>query len=197
MIREPFDKRLAALIVKPLGALPITPNAITACGLVAGLTAAVLFAAGTRGTAGWAGGLFMLACFLDHVDGELARLTQRCTRFGHSFDRITSAIVLTAAFIGLGFGARFGALGNWAVVLGTAAGIAVASIFAVRNRVELNHGHDAIAQPATGGFEIEDGLYLIGPIAWAGWTTAFVAAAGVGAPLYLLFTLLHARHGRA
>ena len=43
--------------------------------------------------------------------------------------------------------------------------------------------------PGIGGFELEDGIYLIAPITWLGWLTPFFVAASIGASIYLFWTL--------
>ena len=197
MSADPFDKRMAAALARPMRRLPITPNAITALSLIAGLAGAMLFAEGERAANSWGGALFMLAMFLDHVDGELARISRQTSRFGHYFDRLTAATVYTATFIGIGIGQKGGALGPWAIYLSLAAGVSIGLIFAIRNLVESRHGHAAIEQPSALGFEIEDTLYLIGPLAWLDVLTPLILLAGLGAPAYLGFTLVRAGSGRA
>lgn len=194
---EPLDKRMAAALAKRLRSLPISPNVITALGLMAGLAGAALFAEGERAAASWGGALFILAMFFDHLDGELARVSQKTSRFGHYFDRVTAAVVYTTTFIGIGVGQQAGTLGSWALYLAVMAGISIGLIFTVRNVVESRHGHHAIEQPSAGGFEIEDSLYLVGPIAWLDALSPLLVAAGAGAPAYLLFTLVRASRGKA
>lgn len=41
---------------------------------------------------------------------------------------------------------------------------------------------------ALAGFELEDGIYLLGPLTWLGWLAPFFIAACVGAGVYLLYT---------
>lgn len=193
----PFDKRMAAALARLMRNLPISPNAITALSLIAGLAGAMLFAKGEHAAISWGGALFMLAMFLDHVDGEFARISQQASRFGHYFDRLTAATVYTSIFIGIGVGQRGGALGTWAIYLSLAAGVSIGLIFAIRNLVERRHGHEAIEQPSAAGFEIEDVLYLVGPIAWLDFLAPLILLAGVGAPAYLGFTLIRAGRGKA
>ena len=74
MDQPPWDQRAARVLVKPLALTPVTPNQLTTLTLVLALAGAGLFATGDPALAGWAAGLFVLARFLDHFDGELARL---------------------------------------------------------------------------------------------------------------------------
>jgi hypothetical protein len=44
--------------------------------------------------------------------------------------------------------------------------------------------------PAAGGFEMEDAIYLIGPITWLGGIEYFFLVYGLGTFGYLLFTVV-------
>ena len=187
-----WDQRLARALVRPLRHGPITPNAITTITLIVGLIGAGLCALG--GGAAYLGTLlFMLACLLDHADGELARLTGRTSAGGHYYDLAAGGTVLVALFIGIGVGQQVGPLGTWSIVLGGGAGAATAWIFVLRMDLERRAGKAAARQPSLLGFEIEDVMYLVGPITWLGWLQPFLVVAGVGAPLFALFVLWQSR----
>jgi hypothetical protein len=72
-------------------------------------------------------------------------------------------------------------------VLGLAAGISFVGIWWLRNAIARRNGWDAVGQPEVRGFDLEDILYVIAPVTWIGWLAPFVAAAGVGAPLFLVW----------
>ena len=72
----PWDKRLARILVRPLARTGVTANQVTTFTLALGLTGAALLATGDAGHADWGAGLFILSRFLDHFDGELARLRE-------------------------------------------------------------------------------------------------------------------------
>ncbi|MFQ5953569.1 MAG: CDP-alcohol phosphatidyltransferase family protein [Kiloniellales bacterium] len=193
----PWDQRLARWLVAPLVATPVHPNHLTTLGLLIGLTGAVLMAQGGEFMA-WGAGLFMLAAFMDHVDGELARLANKTSRFGHYYDRVCAATSYVAGFIGMGLGLRHGALGGWAILIGIAAGVSITAIFMVRTAIERRAGGSAIKQPNFLGFEIEDILYGFGPIIWLGWLAPVLTATAVGAPVFLMWSLIELRrHGAA
>lgn len=194
--KAPYDTILAAGLARVLARTPITPNMATTASLLLGLTAAALFASGERPWIALGGLLFMLACLGDHVDGELARLTKRTSAFGHYYDRVASATVYTTGFLGIGIGQQDSALGSWSVALGLAAGVSIGLVFALRNVIEHRHGKESVKQRAVAGFETEDILYLVGPVAWLDWLVPLVVAGGFGAPLYLLLSLV-ARYRRA
>ena len=77
----PYDQRLAALRVRPLAHTPVTPNHVTTASLLLGLAAAALFAWGDGAAPHWAAGLVIAARFIDHMDGELARMSGRTSQF--------------------------------------------------------------------------------------------------------------------
>ncbi len=187
-IEPPWDQRLARLLVGPLRHSPVTPNAITTLTLILGLLAAWLLAQG--GDASHLGAaLFVLACLLDHADGELARLTGRASTFGHYYDLITDALVMTALFVGIGVGLGADVHGAATVSLGLIAGGAVALAVLLRLELERRAGKAAVRQANLFGFEAQDLLYLVGPATWLGGLEAFLILAAVGAPLYALAAL--------
>ena len=181
-----WDQRLARWLVRPLARTPIHPNHLTWASLAIGLAAAALFAQGDALYANWGAVAFMTAAFMDHTDGELARMTGKTSRFGHYLDLVCAAITYTALFAGIGLGLAQGAMGREAAVLGVVAGVSVAAIFTARLYLEERFGGDIAHQPNFAGFEPEDVLYLIGPITWLGWLEPFLIAAAIGAPAFLL-----------
>ena len=178
--------------MRPLAATGITPNQITTLSLAVGLLAAGLYAHG--GAAIHVGALcFILAFWLDHADGELARMTGRTTPGGHYYDLAAGGAVLVALFVGIGIGQRAGALGAWSIMLGVGAGVATALIFILRMALERRAGKAAARQPRLLGFELEDVMYLVGPITWLGLLQPFLVLAGIGAPLFALVVLWQGR----
>ena len=191
-ITPPWDQRLANLLMRPLVATRVTPNQITTLSLALGLLAAWLYTLG--GAAAHLGGAcFMLAFLLDHADGELARMTGRTSAFGHYYDLAAGGAVLVALFVGIGIGLQRDALGAWPLGLGLGAGLATAAIFALRLELERRAGKDATRQPNLLGCEIEDVMYLVGPVTWLGLLEPLLVLAGIGTPLFALFVLWQGR----
>ena len=192
MDKPPYDQRMARVLVRPLAKTGITPNQITAISLLLALAGAWLLAQGEAAQANWGVGLFVLARFLDHFDGELARLTGKSSRFGYYFDYVVGGLSYAALFAGIGIGLADGPLGVWALPLGAlGAASALISLFLnldLDRQFDLSGG-ESVGYPGLAGFELEDGIYLIAPITWLGWLTPFFAAAGIGAGLYCLWTL--------
>ena len=195
MKNPPWDQRLARVLVKPLVASPVTPNQLTIFTLLVALTGAGMLALGETAYSNWGVGLFVLARFMDHFDGELARQKGMTSRLGYYLDYISGALSYGALFACLGIGFYDTALGPWAIVLG-ASGTASAVISMFTNlgmdkQLDLSEadGHDAVGYPGYAGFELEDGIYLIAPITWAGYLMPFFVAAGIGAAIYCLWTI--------
>ena len=137
--QRPWDARLARRLITPLKDSWVTPNYLTTVRLFVGLAAAAAFLPGTYGWSNIAALLLILSNFLDHTDGELARLSGKTSRIGHLYDLASDAAVTVALFVAMGAGmaAKPGLLlGLPSVVLGTAAGVAVALIFWLRMQIE-------------------------------------------------------------
>ena len=186
---KPLDARLARWLVRPLRRTWVTPNHLTTLRLLLGLCACACLA---RGGYGWAnaGALcFALSHFLDHADGELARLTGNMSKAGHRYDLASDALVNVLLFASLGLGLRHGGMGAAALPLGLLAGLAVAAVFHMRMVIEDALGRDGARQPNIGVAESEDVLYLLPVVAFFDQLTPFLLAASIGAPLFALWVL--------
>ena len=183
MNNKPWDARLSAWLVGPLVNTSVHPNALTTIRLLVGVIGAFLFATGSAFNLG---AFFIVASnFLDHTDGELARMSGKTSRFGHRYDLASDAIVTIGLFAGLGVGLQE-TLGTRAVVYGALSGFAVAGIFQLRHLIEQRHGKDAVKQPNFAGFEAEDVLYLLPLVTLSEQQSGFLLAAAIGAPIGLL-----------
>jgi len=187
MSAKPWDARLAAWLVRPLVRSSIHPNALTTLRLLVGVAGAVLFASGSAFNL--AALFIVFSNFLDHTDGELARMSGKTSHFGHNYDLISDALVTVGLFVGLGFGLT-AALGTRSIVFGVIAGLAVAGIFHLRNVIETRHGKTATRQATLAGFETEDVLYLIPLVTLSGQQATFLTAAAVGAPIALAVVIV-------
>lgn len=187
-ISPPWDQRLARLLVRPLARTAITPNQVTTVSLAFGVGGALLLAQGGV-SAYWGALLYMLAQFVDHMDGELARMTGQTSVFGHHYDHIAGGIFEVGLFAGIGIGLGPDALGGWASTLGFLAAGAVAITVALRLVISRRFGNDAIDQPSLFGFEIEDIMYIVGPVAWFDGLAGFLLLAAIGVPVFTLMTI--------
>ncbi len=190
MDRRTWAHRATLPLVRRLAGTGITPNHLTALRLGTGLLAVASLA---RGASVAGGAWFLVSAFLDRADGELARLTGASSPAGHYFDLASDLAVTSLLFVGIGYGLRsHPLLGPWALPLGIAAGVSVAAIFCVVTAMEAG-GRPAL--PGAGGFDADDILFLVPPLAWVGWLPQLLVAAAAGAPLFLL--LLAGRRRRS
>lgn len=192
MKNPPWDQRLARVLVRPLVSTPVTPNQITIATILLALAGAGLLATGNHVAANYGAGLFVLARFLDHFDGELARQKNMQSRLGYYLDYMSGALSYAALYLGTGIGLRHTGLGDWSIVLGglgaSAAIIAMFLNLGIDRAAKLQDG-EATGYPGLAGFELEDGIYMIAPVTWLGWLTQFFVVSGVGAGIYALWTL--------
>lgn len=186
----PYDRRIARWLVRPLAAAGVHPNAVTGISFLFGLTAAWLFAFHIEAMAGLAALFFMLAVLADHGDGELARMTDRASRLGHQLDYLVGTTNYGMLFIGIGIGLGGAGWGGAAIAFGLAVGVLNPIICALRMVMDDRYGSDAVAHPRFGGFELEDFIYLIGPVTWLGGLEYFFLLYGGGTLGYLIFTLV-------
>ena len=193
----PWDQVIAQRLVKPLSKTPVTPNQLTLITAVLAFFGAGLLASGDREWANWGASLFVFARFLDHFDGELARLKGMKTKFGYYLDYAAGMGSYAAFFLALGFGFRENFFGHWSIIIG-AIGALAAIVGAFSNiAMDRYNGNDetgdAAGYPGFAGFELEDGIYLLAPITWLGYLYPFFLAAGTGAAIYSLWTLVQWR----
>lgn len=185
--QRPWDARLARKLITPLVHSRVTPNHLTTLRLLVGLAAVAAFLPGTYGWSNVAALLFALSNFIDHTDGELARLSGKGSRLGHLYDLGSDAFIHIALFAAIGFGLRNGPLGPWATGLGLLAGCAVTFIFGMRMVIEERLGKAGTRLNQVGGFETEDVLYLLPLVTIFNASQSFLLAASLGAPLYALW----------
>jgi phosphatidylglycerophosphate synthase len=191
---RPWDARLGRRLVTPLKDSWVTPNHLTTLRLIVGLAGALAFIPGTWGWTNLAALLVILSNFLDHTDGELARLSNKTSRIGHLYDLASDAVVTVVLFCCIGIGVAANAtrampFGVPAVVLGAVAGAAVALIFYLRMRLEEMLGKAGTSQSSVVGFETEDVLYLLPLVTLFSGLTPFLIAAAIGAPLFALLVV--------
>jgi len=190
----PWDARLARRLVRKLQHSPVTPNHLTTVRLAVGIAAAGAFMHGGYGWMNLGALLFVLSNFLDHADGELARITGKTSRLGHWYDLASDALITILLFTSIGSGLGADATGvPSSLQLGAIAGISVALIFYLRMRIEERAGKAASEQGALGGFQTEDVLYLLPLVTLCDGAALFLGVAAVGAPLYLVWVLFDYR----
>jgi archaetidylinositol phosphate synthase len=187
-LQRPWDARLARRLILPLKNTLVTPNHLTTLRLLVGLGAALAFCPGTYGWSNVAALLLVISNFLDHTDGELARLTGKSSRIGHVYDLASDALITVLVFVAIGVGVAASpgvAISLPPILLGVIAGSSVALIFYLRMRIEDAHGKLATKQATLAGFETEDVLYLFPLATLSNALAPLLMTAAVVAPLYL------------
>ncbi len=173
--------------MRPLAKTAVTPNQITTLRLAVGVAAAGAFALGGGGWPLVGAGLFLFAMLLDRADGELARLTGRTSRWGHTYDLVADAACNALAFVGLGVGLWRAGFGVWPLPLGLASGLAVAAILWLVVRVEAAAGQRAAELGARAGFDPDDAMLIVPAAVALGGEVPLVLAAGLGAPAFAVY----------
>ncbi|MDA1355022.1 MAG: CDP-alcohol phosphatidyltransferase family protein [Proteobacteria bacterium] len=191
--KGPWDQRIARFLVRPLVRTRVTPNHITTLRLLSGLGACGCLAYGETPLIHWGAGLFALSNFVDHMDGELARLSGKSSRIGHLYDLASDVVVHIFLFVSIGIGLSDSWLGDAAWIMGIIAGISVSGLFALFQYLETRMGQKQAGLPRYAGFEVEDVLYLIGPAIWGGGLIPILILATIGAPLFGVWALIRYR----
>jgi len=192
-VERPWDARLARRLVTPLIDSWVTPNHLTTLRLAVGLAGAAAFIPGTYIWSNLAALLLIVSNFLDHTDGELARMSGKTSRIGHIYDLASDAAVTILLFIAIGIGvaAKPGVeVGVPPAILGLVAGTAVALIFYLRMRIEELLGKTATQQASLGGFETEDVLYLFPLATLSNALVPTLLAAAICAPLFAVWVVI-------
>lgn len=187
MNQKPWDAQLAYKLIFPLRNSRITPNHLTVIRLFFGVLAAAGFSTGSYLWTNIGAICFVISNFLDHTDGELARLTGKMSKSGHYFDLASDAIVNISLFAGIGIGLTKSSLGIWGLPMGFISGMAVAAIFYMRNEIEKSVGKSNARQPNIGVIEAEDILYLLPLVSLLDLLTPFLILASIGAPAFAVW----------
>lgn len=193
MIGNSWTHRLARPLVRQLVGTGITPNHITTARLVTGLMAAVALFPGTPDWTWWAGWLWLLSAFLDRADGELARVGNMASAEGQAWDYQVDIIVNPCFFVGIGVGLRHSFLGLYAIPLGIIAGGSVFLGAYWSKALERRQGGESKAYGGAFGFDLDDLLYLLAPMAWLGWTMPILIGTAIGGTMMALLTLWRLR----
>ena len=186
---KPWDAQIAYKLIYPLRNTFVTPNYLTSLRLLFGIFAGIFFALGEYKYSNIGAFCFVLSNFLDHADGELARLKNQMSSRGHIYDLISDALVNILLFLGMGIGLMQTNLGVYACIMGIISGTTVAAIFYMRNYIEKNIGKKNARQPHKSGVEAEDILYALPIITYFQLDYYFIFAASIGAPIFCIYVI--------
>ena len=179
---------LARPLVRPLIGTAVRPNHLTTLRLLTGVAACVAFALGSPAAMGWGGALWLVSAFLDRADGELARLGNLMSAGGHRYDYLTDTAVNSLFFIAIGIGLRHSWLGEWSIPLGLLSGLSMVLCSLFAEWLELRSPAGTRAWSGRWGFDPDDALYLMGPLAWLGWLGPILIGASVGTTAMMAIT---------
>lgn len=191
-----WDARIARHLVRPLKNTRVSPNHLTTLRLLIGVAGIACIAQGGYAWSNWGALLVVISNFVDHTDGELARISGKSSKIGHFYDLASDALITVLLFVSFGM-----AVANTAppdavpgvfgpVLRGTIAGLAVALIFFLRMRIESRVGKSGTRQASAGGFETEDVLYLLPLVTLTNGIGPFLTAASIGAPLFAVLVII-------
>jgi archaetidylinositol phosphate synthase len=183
-----WTHRLARPLVRSLLATPIRPNHVTTLRLATGILACLGFALGTRAGMWWGGGFWLLSAFLDRVDGELARLGNMMSAGGHRYDFAADTAVNTLVFVAMGIGLRGSWLGYWSIPLGLIGGASMLLCSLFCEWLLLRSPTSTKPYSGRWGFDPDDALYLLGPLAWLDWLNLVLIGTALGASAMMLVT---------
>ena len=179
---------LARPLLRPLLGTAVRPNHLTTVRLVTGVAACIGFASGTHAGMLWGGGLWLFSAFMDRADGELARMGNMKSPGGHRYDYLADTAVNTLLFVCVGLGLRHSWLGVWSIPLGFLSSASMLLCLLFAEWLELRSPAGTRAYSGKWGFDPDDGLYLIGPVAWLGWLAPILVGASIGATAMMLIT---------
>jgi phosphatidylglycerophosphate synthase len=100
-IARNINKRISLPISVVLARLRISPNTITVVNMLIGMGASIGAAGRTYVGLLIGASLFQLASIVDGCDGEVAKLTHRCTKFGQYIDSVSDNLALAGFMTGL------------------------------------------------------------------------------------------------
>jgi phosphoglycolate phosphatase-like HAD superfamily hydrolase/phosphatidylglycerophosphate synthase len=128
LVAKFINKRISLPIAMLLTKMWVSPHVVTSFNIVVGLLSGVIMAGGGYMNLLVGAALFQAASIVDGVDGEIAKLSFRCSRFGQYIDTISDNLALASLLVGLTIGA-YRTLGTNSIFI--AGGLAIAMIGAI------------------------------------------------------------------
>lgn len=205
------DGFLASRIARPvslavsrrLAPMPVTPNQMTLVTGAIGLAAAPFFLFSAVWLQAIGGLLFLLHSILDGCDGELARLKFKESRWGGLLDFWSDNVVHVAVFGCMALGWARAEDSVWPLlfgagaVLGTAGSAAFVHWRTLRPKRAAGPVYTSVAagpgntlSGLLDGLSRRDFIYLVFVLSLFGKAFWFLAAAGIGTPLFLILLLV-------
>ncbi len=123
-----LNKRLSLPFSMVLSKLWVSPHAVTSFNIIIGLLSGVFLAGKGYISLLIGASLFQLASVADGIDGEIAKLTFRTSKFGQYIDTVSDNLALASALIGLTIGSYRTLQSNAVFVAGAIALIGIGII---------------------------------------------------------------------
>lgn len=183
MIGTSWTHLLARQMVRPLLGTRVRPNHLTTLRLMFGIAACLCFAVGTDSGMIWGGVLWLVSAFLDRADGELARIGKMMSPWGHTYDYYVDNLVNAAFFVSVGYGLQDSWFGAWSIALGLVSGVCLFLCGLFSEWLERRSPPGTRAYSGKWGFDPDDALYLLAPLAWLGWLDPVLLGASVVTPV--------------
>lgn len=193
MSHDSWTHLIARRAIRPLLGTGVTPDHLTTARLVTGVAACIAIALGTPSGVWWGGWLWLISAFLDRADGELARVGNMISASGHRYDFYVDTAINPLFFVAAGFAVRDGWLGAWAIPLGLLGGAAILTAGWWCELLEARSPAGDKAYTGAAGFDPDDALYLLAPLAWLGWLTPVVVGTAVAGTAIMAITGLRLR----
>ena len=196
--RKKIDEKIAAKVVKYLVKTSITPNQVTTFSLLLAAFAAVFFSFGIYFFSVIGSLLFILAKFLDHVDGQLARELKKETKLGWYYDSFVDTLTYILMFVGISAGIPPGTfeikfftiveldLQDYLLFSAIIASI-LNTLLGIVHKYKTSK--DFYGFPQTKKFALEDGVYLIGPITWICFINFFFLISSIGSVVFVIYNI--------
>ena len=178
----------ARWLVKPLVGTGVTASHVTWARIATGVASCAALAVGTPAGIWTGGGLWLFSTLLDRADGELARLTGTSSEAGRRLDFYADAVVNPLFFLAAGFALRDSWLGAWAIPLGVLSYVAVFACVWWAEVLEKRQGGATRVYGGRWGFDPDDALYLLGPLAWLDWLAPLLIGASIGSTAVMVVT---------
>ena len=124
-----LHRRLSRRLTRVLVRTPATPNQVSLLSLSIGLGAVWAFWHATPLSAAVGVVVYLIACVVDHSDGELARLTFQESRLGAHLDWAIDTVIHSGLVLGMAVSAGPGAAATIIGLVGSV-GVALSALFA-------------------------------------------------------------------
>tara|TARA_Y100000590_G_scaffold224235_1_gene253629 strand:- start:358 stop:972 length:615 start_codon:yes stop_codon:yes gene_type:complete len=195
-LRKKIDEKIASKVVRYLTNTSITPNQVTTFSLLLAAFAAVFFSFGIYFFSVIGSILFIFSKFLDNLDGKLARAKNVQSIFGWYYDYFADTACYILMFVGISAGISNSSPGAFEINLFNLIHLDLqnyllfSAIIASLINTILGLFHNKPTKwPKSDDGDLEDGIYLIGPITWLGFINFFFLLSTIGSVFFVIYNL--------